>query len=179
MPLGPMPLRVWDIGPVGSGSRLRYNRGMLRILLACLLALQALPVTAGGHAEVTAVAQSGKHAATAGTLPDAHEFAGRGFDSSATRTVYSPPLVRIPEGERQHPQADLIVGRPGRFSLRGEPETPLTDKDTAKEQGSGKWLWWTLGGAAAGAGLGFLLGGPIGAGIGAVLGGLLGFFLRG
>lgn len=42
---------------------------------------------------------------------------------------------------------------------------------------SGKGLMYSLGGAAAGAGIGFLLGGPIGALIGGLLGGLGGFFL--
>ena len=42
---------------------------------------------------------------------------------------------------------------------------------------SGKGLMYSLGGAAAGAGIGFLLGGPIGAVIGGLLGAVGGFFL--
>ena len=42
---------------------------------------------------------------------------------------------------------------------------------------SGKGVMYGLGGAAAGAGVGFLLGGPVGAVIGGLLGALGGFFL--
>lgn len=42
---------------------------------------------------------------------------------------------------------------------------------------SGKGLMYSLGGAAAGAGIGFLLGGPVGALIGGLLGAVGGFFL--
>lgn len=65
------------------------------------------------------------------------------------------------------------------------PAPPLgLDKDGAKDKPgffsklmSGKGLMYGLGGAAAGAGIGWLVGGPIGAVAGALLGGLGGFFL--
>lgn len=60
----------------------------------------------------------------------------------------------------------------------------VADKEGSKDKPgffknllSGKGLMYGLGGAAAGAGIGFLLGGPVGALIGGLLGAVGGFFL--
>ena len=148
------------------------------ILIACLLS-HAVAVRAATPTidYLGALSDGGKKAAAA-ELPDAHLGARAGFDQGIThRGGFSPPLVRIPAAARdRHPQADLVVGTPGKHPLR-EPANPLNEDGSAKEQSSGHGLWWALGGAAAGAAAGFFLGGPIGAAIGALIGGLLGFFL--
>ena len=73
-----------------------------------------------------------------------------------------------------------------RVSMRAEVPAPAlgADKEGSKDKPgffsklfSGKGLMYGLGGAAAGAGIGFLLGGPIGAVIGGLLGAVGGFFL--
>lgn len=73
-----------------------------------------------------------------------------------------------------------------RAAMTAEVPAPKlnADKKDAKDKPgffsnlfSGKGLMYGLGGAAAGAGIGFLLGGPIGAIIGGLLGAVGGFFL--
>jgi hypothetical protein len=87
----------------------------------------------------------------------------------------------------------VVKGREPRPAMIAEvpnPDFVKDEKDAKDKPGffkrlfSGKGLMYTLGGAAAGGGLGWLagaaigsVGGPIGAVVGALVGGLLGFFL--
>lgn len=150
---------------------------MSRFALLCLSAVLAAP---------SALAQTlGQAASTAGASrsaaanPDsdaARQAAGATFDGSAGGAV-SPPPVLVPVSSPRAPTADLVVGTPGKDRIR-EPHSPLTADGKPKAARSSGAVWWTAGGAVAGAAIGFLLGGPIGAAIGAVALGLLAFFLR-
>jgi len=132
---------------------------------------------AGTHDTVRSVADSSRFAATAANVQDASVFAGEGFDTGSHNAFLSTPLVTTPpEGKYKNPTANLVVGEQGSGIKWGEPETPITKDGKAKPPKSGKRLWWTLGGAVAGAGLGFLIGGPIGAAIGGLLGAFAGWF---
>ena len=73
-----------------------------------------------------------------------------------------------------------------RMAMKAEVPAPALTKDAKDGKDkpgffsnlfSGKGLMYGLGGAAAGAGIGFLVGGPIGALIGGLLGAVGGFFL--
>lgn len=121
---------------------------------------------------------SSRYAATRANVLDAAVSAGEGFDTGSHNAWLTTPLVTTPpRGKYNRPAtADLVVGEQGTGIKWGEPETPLTKDGKAKSQESGKKLWWALGAAVAGAGLGFLIGGPIGAVIGGLLGALAGWF---
>lgn len=152
---------------------------------ATLIALSALLTTANAWCQV--MTQAGAAADTsraAAGRPDpdtARQGAGAIFDGStyagSVGEAVSPPPVLVPVSSPRTPTADLVVGTPGKDRI-SEPKSPLTAEGKPKEARSSGGIWWTLGGAAIGAGVGFLLGGPIGAAIGAVALGLLAFFLR-
>ena len=151
---------------------------MTRLTLICLTA-----VLGAGNARAQTMTQAGTAAATSraavAQVDDAaaSQTAGTLFDGTANGGAVSPPPVLVPVRSERQPSADLIVGTPGKDHIK-EPKSPLTADGKPKEVKSSGAVWWTLGGAAAGAGIGFLLGGPIGAAIGAVALGLLAFFLR-
>lgn len=80
----------------------------------------------------------------------------------------------------------VTADRGVRPSMKAEVPAPALgeDKEGAKDKPgffskllSGKGLMYGLGGAAAGAGIGWLVGGPVGAVVGGLLGALGGFFL--
>ncbi|MBI3297612.1 MAG: hypothetical protein HYZ75_05580 [Elusimicrobia bacterium] len=141
-----------------------------------VLSLAALLCAAPAFAQVLTTLGAASEASRAAALQAdpgaAKRGAGDAFDES--NGSVSPPPVLVPVKSERPVSADLIVGTPGKRLLR-EPKNPLTSDDKAKPQKSGNGAWWGLGGAAAGAGIGFLVGGPIGAVIGAVALGLLGF----
>jgi len=151
-----------------------------------LHAFLALSIAASGASASTlellrSVAQSGRDAGTADSSNAAKWGSGSGWDrtgsvKNGSDNFVSPPLVPKPLGPSlKKPTANLIVGTPGAYQIK-EPENPLTKEGKAKKQGSGKKLWWALGGAAVGAGIGFLLFGPIGALIGGLAAGAAGYF---
>ncbi|MEI8191509.1 MAG: hypothetical protein WCI75_17480, partial [candidate division NC10 bacterium] len=126
---------------------------------------------------IRAVLDASEQAARAGDPQDAARLAGKGFDGAAQSQgfVSPPPVPELEHGEKR-PTANLIIGDPGRATLR-EPRNPLTKEGKPGRQRSGHGGMWALGGAAVLGLAGFLLGGPIGAAIGAVLGAALGGFL--
>lgn len=80
----------------------------------------------------------------------------------------------------------VVTKTKARTAMTAEVPAPKlgADKEGSKDKPgffsnlfSGKGLMYGLGGAAAGAGIGFLLGGPIGALVGGLLGAVGGFFL--
>ncbi len=146
-------------------------------LLVAALHLGATLAMANTYDTAQSVAGSSRYAATRANVRDASASARDGFDAGSHNAFLSPPLVAVPpSGKHKKPTANLVVGEQGSGIKWGEPKTPLTKDGKAKKQKSGKGLWWTLGGAAAGAGLGFLIAGPIGALIGGLLGALAGYF---
>ena len=149
---------------------------------ALLLSLAFLYGASGAWAQSMAQANStaagSRSASHNPDLDAAKRDAGRVFDGLAMDGAVSPPPVMVPVTSERPVSADLIVGTPGRDSIKDEPKNPLKADGTPKEARSSGGVWWTLGGAAAGAGIGFLVGGPIGAAIGALALGLLAFFLR-
>jgi len=83
-------------------------------------------------------------------------------------------------------QLATVPDRPARAAMSAEVPAPElgADQEGAKDKPgffknllSGKGLMYSLGGAAAGAGIGWLVGGPIGAIVGGLLGAIGGFFL--
>lgn len=162
-----MPLSV-EAGPP-------YNEAMTRkAALSLAVSLFAGSLCAQTLQTLGAAADISRGAALKGDEAGAKQDAGAVFDGGNGTGAVSPPPVLVPVRSERGVSADLIVGTPGKHQVR-EPKNPLTADDKAKEQKSGKSLWWGLGGAAAGAAIGFLLGGPIGAAIGAVALGILGF----
>lgn len=133
---------------------------------------------AGSYETAEFVAGSSRYAATRANVRDAAASASEGFDTGSHNAWLTTPLVTTPpRGKYNKPAtANLVVGEQGTGIKWKEPETPLTKDGKAKPQKSGDRLWWALGAAAAGAGLGFLIGGPIGALIGGLLGALAGWF---
>ncbi|TBR21753.1 hypothetical protein EPO15_09450 [bacterium] len=151
---------------------------MTRLTLVCLTAvLAAANALAQTMGQATTAAATSRAAAGQADADKASQTAGALFDGTAAGGAVSPPPVLVPVKSERQPSADLIVGTPGKDHIK-EPKSPLTPDGKAKEAKSSGGVWWTLGGAVAGAGIGFLLGGPIGAAIGAVALGLLAFFLR-
>lgn len=162
MPLSPKPGR-------------HYNGLVTRKTLLSLAAFLLVgPLCAQTMQTLGTAADTSRGAVLQGDAAGAKQDAGAVFDGGNGTGAVSPPPVLAPVRSERPVSADLIVGTPGKNQIR-EPKNPLTSDDKAKEQKSGKSLWWGLGGAAAGAAIGFLLGGPIGAAIGAVALGLLGF----
>lgn len=133
-------------------------------------------VSAGSLEALQGYSETGQQAAAAGDIYSARDLSSRGFDGGTPLVAASsPPLVPKPvKGSRLQPRPDVIVGKEG-TRIR-EPRNPFTRDGKPKDRRSGKWYWWGLGGAAAGAGIGFLVGGPAGALIGGILGALLGLF---
>lgn len=151
---------------------------MTRTLLLCLTAvLAAANALAQTMTQAATAASTSRAAVAQADAATASQTSGSLFDGSANGGAVSPPPVLVPVRSERQPTSDLIVGTPGKDHIK-EPKSPLTAEGKPKEVKSSGGVWWTLGGAAAGAGIGFLLGGPIGAAIGAVALGLLAFFLR-
>lgn len=155
---------------------------MTRLTLMCLAAvLGASDALAQTMTQAATAAGVSRSAAADLDLDSAKRGAGALFDGgtgvASTAEAVSPPPVLAPVSSPRDKSADLIIGTPGKDRI-SEPKSPLTVDGKPKEAPGSGALWWTLGGVAAGAGIGFLLGGPIGAGIGAVALGLLAFFLR-
>ncbi|OIO12465.1 MAG: hypothetical protein AUJ52_00090 [Elusimicrobia bacterium CG1_02_63_36] len=148
-------------------------------VLSALLAL-AFAVSGVGASEIGVLGTLSNSAQDAASQSDAgasKRRASDGWDSLRGEEYVSPPLVPEPAGGYlKKPSANLFVGNPGQDYVKSEPESPLTKDDKPKKQGSGAKLWWGLGGAALGAGLGFLLFGPIGALIGGLAAGAAGFY---
>lgn len=155
---------------------------MTRLTLICLTAiLGAANALAQTMTQAATAAGTSRTAAAAIDDGAAKKGAGAFFDGStagaAVSEAVSPPPVLAPVSSPRDKSADLIIGTPGKDKI-SEPKSPLTVDGKPKEAKSSGGVWWTVGGAVAGAGIGFLLGGPIGAAIGAVALGLLAFFLR-
>lgn len=149
---------------------------MARLLLLSVSLLIGSSASAQLVQTLGSVADASRQAASQGDPNAAKADSGRPFDSGMAKGEgpMSPPPVLAPIRSERGVSADLIVGTPGKRQIR-EPKNPLTPEGKAKPQKSGQQLWWALGGAVAGAGIGFLLGGPVGAAIGGLLFGVLGF----
>lgn len=149
---------------------------MARLLLLSVAFLVGSSASAQLVQTLGSVADASQRAASQGDPNAAKADSGRPFESGTAQGDgrVSPPPVLAPIISERPVSADLIVGTPGKRQIR-EPKNPLTPDGKAKPQKSGQQLWWALGGAVAGAGIGFLLGGPIGAVIGGLLLGALGF----
>lgn len=150
------------------------TRTTLLSLAAALAALPAGAQTMGAAQEAAGTARS----AAGQPSPDAaRQGAGASWDGTRGDGAVSPPPVLVPAVSPRAPSADLIVGTPGKHQIR-EPKNPLTEDGKPKEQKSGGAIWWGLGGAVVGAGVGFLVAGPIGAVIGGLGLALLAFFFK-
>jgi len=157
---------------------MRPYRGLRVFLAALLLGASVSRLGATSSAELYSIQWNGRQALHSTDPESLKSGSMRGFDGYAAQDGYvSPPLVpKAREGSLTRRTGNLIVGTPG-DRIR-EPRTPLTGDGKALTQRSG-WLnrgLWTLGGAALGAGAGFLIAGPVGAAIGGVLGALAGLF---
>lgn len=150
----------------------------MRFLSALLALVLAAPcVFASDIGVLGTLSRSARDAASQSDSNASKWRSADGWDSLGAGDYVSPPLVPEPAGGYlKKPSANLFVGNPGQDYVKSEPETPLTKENKAKEQSSGNKLWWGLGGAAVGAGLGFLLFGPIGALIGGLVAGAAAFY---
>ena len=132
--------------------------------------------------------------ANTAALQDAQRMTGgnnlRSYDGGCTGgSCGAQESVRIQlasDGALKTGGLTVTEARPSRQSMIAMVPAPSlnADKKDAKDKPgffsnlfSGKGLMYGLGGAAAGAGIGFLLGGPIGAIVGGLLGAVGGFFL--
>jgi hypothetical protein len=150
---------------------------LFHALFALLFAVSTC--SAGELGILRSIAESGRRAGKSQSASDAKAKAGQGWDRAGDRSgdyISAPLVAEPPGGFLKKPTANLIVGNPGQEYVKSEPDTPLTHDGKAKKQKSGNQLWWTLGGAVAGAGIGFLLFGPVGAVIGALAAGAAGYF---
>lgn len=159
--------------PLLAGRGAGYTGSMAR-LLTLVLAAFCGSASAQVLGTLGSADAASRNAAASSDPAAMKKDAGAVWDTASGSGAVSPPPVLAPVRSERAPTADLIVGTPGKREIR-EPKNPLTPDGKAKPQKSGQRIWWTLGGAAAGAGIGFLVGGPIGAAIGGLAGAILGF----
>ncbi|MFH1723385.1 MAG: hypothetical protein ABII00_02065 [Elusimicrobiota bacterium] len=159
-------------------TRLSLHRTVAVLVVAMSFTAAAWAETLDG---LNSLFASGELAARTANPASAKRGAGKGFDDPIPGQSYSLPLVHVPEGAAVRERtANLHVGQQNGGKLRiGEPPSPIGKDGRLKAQGIPGRLWWTLGAAVTGAGVGFLVGGPVGALIGAALLGLAGFFFGG
>lgn len=155
-----------------------------RIGLAALLLSLAAPSWAAGDAAL----QDARRLAGGGAL-GTYDGGCTGGSCGAQPTACAGESCRIDqasEGALQKGGLVVLKDREPRPALAAVVPNPALgdDKEGTKDKPgffskllSGKGLMYGLGGAAAGAGIGWLVGGPIGALVGGLLGALGGFFL--
>ena len=165
-------------------SRSDYTGFMVnRTALAALLLALAAPTWANSTALQDARQIAG------GKALSAYDGGCSGGSCGAQTAVCADEACRINQASKDALTTGGLVVTPAREprpAMVAEVPAPTLGKDEegAKDKPgflsnlfSGKGLMYGLGGAAAGAGIGFLLGGPIGALIGGLLGAVGGFFL--
>lgn len=149
--------------------------GLTALLLALAAPSWANPALqdARGAARNLGVYDGGCTGGSCGAAVTACEGEACRIDATADKALQKGGLVVAPDNGAR-PAMTAEVPAPA----LGEDKEGAKDKPGFfKNLMSGKGLMYGLGGAAAGAGIGFLLGGPVGALIGGLLGGLGGFFL--
>jgi hypothetical protein len=148
-----------------------------RTALAALLLALASPSWSAGDA---ALQQANGLTAGGAANWDGARTSTPGCEGEACR------INRASDGALQTGSLPVAKDNGPRISVSAEVPAPTLSKDAEGSKDkpgffsklfSGKGLMYGLGGAAAGAGIGFLLGGPVGAVIGGLLGALGGFFL--
>ncbi len=164
-------------------SRSDYTGFMVnRLGLAAVLLALAAPSEAENLALSQARGLSGGSAATydggctggsCGAAAPACEGEACRIKAASDGALKTGDLVVNKEGERR-PTMRAVVPAP---SLGADKEGSKDKPGFFGKLFSGKGLMYGLGGAATGAGVGFLLGGPLGALIGGLLGAVAGLFL--
>ncbi len=169
--------------PQAESSRVDYTGFMTnRTALAALILTLAGPSWAGGQALQDARTMAGGNAAgydggcTAGScgaqVSECHDEACR-IQHASDGAMKTGGLTVVPDNGVR-PVMSAEVPAP---SLNPDKEGAKNKPGFFSKLISGKGLIYGLGGAAIGAGVGWLIGGPIGAVIGGLLGAIGGFFL--
>lgn len=165
--------------PQATSSRSDYTGFMLNrtALAALLLTLASSSWAAGEALQDARVIEAGRVGMYDGA-PDRDavepcEGEACRINASADGALKTGGLVVVPASD-QRPAMKAVVPAP---ELNDDAPGAKDKPGFFKNLFSGKGLLYGLGGAAAGAGIGWLIGGPIGAIIGGLIGAVGGFFL--